>query len=215
MTIESTAGFELALELSVKAVGPFTRRLMEVSAGDWLGVRGPFGNSFTPVDDAVLVGGGIGVAPLRFLTRRLVEAGLRYRLVYGVRTRAELIFDAELSDKAEIWSDDGSIGRRGLVTKGLTELIGQRPPAVIYGSGPEPMLLKIRELAREHGIPVQLSFERYMKCGMGICGHCCLDGSGLRLCVDGPILTEAELTQVTDLGLPHRTMSGARPRPVG
>ncbi len=71
------------LELSVKAVGSFTHRLMAVRVGDWLGIRGPLGRAFRLEDDSVLVGGGIGFAPLRFLARRLRDAGLRHRAVRG------------------------------------------------------------------------------------------------------------------------------------
>jgi dihydroorotate dehydrogenase electron transfer subunit len=199
-----------SLELSVKAIGTFTRRLAAIAEGDWLGIRGPCGRGFTPVADSVLVGGGIGVAPLRLLAHTLAAKDLRHHLLFGVKSRADLIFPADYLTQAELWSDDGSLGARGLVTDGLRALLERERPQVIYGSGPEPMLLQVRQLARQHQIPVQLSFERTMKCGFGICGQCCLDGSGIRLCVDGPVLTEKELALVTELGLPHRRASGAR-----
>ena len=199
------------IELSVKAVGPFSTRLANAAVGDWVGVRGPYGHGFTLVADSVLVGGGIGIAPLRFLSRALAEEGLRHTLLFGVKSRGDLIFPADYVEATELWSDDGSIGARGLVTVGLKAFLERAAPRVIYGGGPEAMLLAVRELAQKHQIPIQLSFERYMKCGFGICGQCCLDGSGIRLCVDGPVLTEKELAEVTELGLPHRKASGARP----
>jgi dihydroorotate dehydrogenase electron transfer subunit len=203
------------LELSIKAVGRFTEEVMRLKVGDWVGVRGPCGHGFELVGDGVLVGGGIGIAPLRFLALRLRQHGLRHRLLFGVRGKQDLIFATDYAHDAELWSDDGSLGAHGLVTQGLTRLLATTPPAVIYGAGPEPMLLAVRQLAREHQIPVQLSFERYMKCGFGICGQCCMDGSGIRLCVEGPILTETQLAEITELGLPHRLASGARPSTVG
>jgi dihydroorotate dehydrogenase electron transfer subunit len=208
-SVSDAAGGEL--ELSIKAVGRFTEAVMKLRVGDWVGIRGPCGRGFEPMADGVLVGGGIGIAPLRFLARRLRERGLRHRLLFGVRNRQDLIFAADYARGVELWSDDGSLGAHGLVTEGLARMLETAPPAVIYGGGPEPMLLKVRQLARAHRIPIQLTFERYMKCGFGICGHCCMDGSGLRLCVEGPVLTEAQLAGVTELGQPHRLASGARP----
>ncbi|MBI5511864.1 MAG: dihydroorotate dehydrogenase electron transfer subunit [Deltaproteobacteria bacterium] len=198
------------VEISVKALGPFSRRLVEVRRHDWLGVRGPFGTGFTAAEHGLLVGGGIGVAPLRFLDRVLAAQGLSRRLLFGVKSAAELIFPAAYAGTAELWSDDGSLGERGLVTQGLERALAAAAPRVIYAAGPEPMLLAVLRLARAHQIPAQLSFERAMKCGFGICGQCCMDGAGLRVCVEGPVLTDLQLHQVTDLGLPRRGPSGRR-----
>ncbi len=199
-------------EFTIKAVGPFSRRLVEAGAGDRIGVRGPFGRGFVLRPGGVLVAGGIGVAPLRFLAHALEAAGLPFRFLVGVRCAADLVFAPELTGTALLCSDDGSVGERGTVTRALERALGRGRPTTIYGSGPEAMLVVVRELALRHGgIPVQLSFERTMKCGFGICGQCCMDGSGLRLCVEGPVLTEEQLAQVTDLGLPRRTSSGRRP----
>ncbi len=198
------------LELSVKAIGPFTQRLMAAKAGDWLGIRGPFGNRFSTQENALLVAGGIGWAPLRFLEQTLRALGLGSRVLLGVRTRQELIFPDELPLGTELASDDGSLGRLGLVTDLLQARLEHERPRVIYGAGPEPMLLAVRSIAKTFGVPVELTFERYMKCGFGICGQCCMDGSGLRLCVEGPVLGEAQLQEITELGLAHRTASGRR-----
>jgi dihydroorotate dehydrogenase electron transfer subunit len=72
------------------------------------------------------------------------------------------------------------------------------------------MLARILEIADERDIDVQLSFERYMKCGIGICGQCCLDGSGIRVCVEGPVLRREEIRETTEIGLPHRDATGTR-----
>ncbi len=204
---------EKNMEITVRAVGPFTRALQLCKEGDRVGLRGPFGNRFHPAPDALLVGGGIGLAPIRFLARRCRAQGIPFRLLAGVRTASDLIFPEEYSaDGATIVaSDDGSIGRKGIVTDFLPDLVKMGRISCIHSSGPEPMLLALRERALALGIPVQLSFERYMKCGIGICGQCCLDGSGIRLCVEGPVLSETQIAGVTEWGLPHRSASGRRP----
>lgn len=199
------------LEITVKAVGPFSRRVMDIEPGARVGLRGPFGRGFTLRPGGVLVGGGIGVAPLRYLAHALGASGLPFTFLVGVRQAADLVFAEELSATAGICSDDGSVGERGLVTAALRRMLERERPTTIYGSGPEAMLVAVHALALSHGgIPVQLAFERYMKCGFGICGQCCMDGSGLRLCVDGPVLDGEQLAQVRDLGQPHRTASGRR-----
>ncbi|NLI74997.1 MAG: dihydroorotate dehydrogenase electron transfer subunit [Candidatus Riflebacteria bacterium] len=202
-----------ALEITVKAVGPFTRRLLEARPGDRVGLRGPFGRGFSLTGGAVLVGGGIGNAPLRFLAQRLDEAGLPFSWLAGARQAADLPFEAYLQrdPRVRIFTDDGSAGTAGPVTVGLATALASGPAAVVCGAGPEPMLLALREAARRAGWRAELSFERYMKCGIGLCGQCCLDGSGLRLCVEGPVLDEAAMQGVTEWGLPHRGPSGRRP----
>jgi dihydroorotate dehydrogenase electron transfer subunit len=197
------------LELSVKAFGAFSQRLLAARTGDLLGVRGPFGRGFTLEDDSLLVAGGIGLAPVRFLAHRLEARGLTYQIVVGLRSRGDLVF-AHDYESAELMSEDGSVGGKGLITSRLEELLTERRPRVICGSGPERMLLAVRALADRFEVPFQLSFERYMKCGFGLCGQCCLDGTGARICCEGPVFTREGLAGVTDLGQPHRTASGKR-----
>jgi dihydroorotate dehydrogenase electron transfer subunit len=200
------------LELTVKAVGPFTRRLLEVQEGDRLGIRGPFGRGFSFVPDTLLIGGGMGIAPLRFLAERLRRAELPHTLLFGVRTAAELMFreTCENHPDAFLTAEDGSLQLSGRVSDHFEKILDHRVVRRLAAAGPEPMLLAVRELGRRFGLPVELSFERYMKCGIGLCGQCCMDGSGIRVCIEGPVLTEAELSQVTELGLPHRNAAGKR-----
>ncbi|MBN1944842.1 MAG: dihydroorotate dehydrogenase electron transfer subunit [Bradymonadales bacterium] len=203
---------EAGLEISVKAVGPFTRALMEVSVGDYLGIRGPFGKGFRLADRTLLVGGGIGVAPLRFLYREMGRLRLSAWLVVGVRTAADLIFPDYFRSLPDclIVSEDGSIGETGIVTDVIDRIIDQAGTTRLAAAGPEPMLVALRDLGERRGLKVELDLERYMKCGIGLCGLCCVDGSGVRLCVEGPVLSSAELRGVTDLGRPHRDATGRR-----
>lgn len=204
------------LELTVKAVGHFSRALMGCGEGTLLGLRGPYGHGFELLDNALLVGGGCGVAPLRFLHRRLVENNLNPTLLMAGRTRRDVLFiddlaaSAELDAAVQLCTDDGSGGRRGLVTEALDQVIEARRPAAVCAAGPEPMMVRVLEIARRHKKPIQLSIERYMKCGLGLCGSCCLDPEGLRVCVEGPVFDDAGLARIGELGQHHRDATGAR-----
>lgn len=202
-----------SLEITVKAVGPFTKELMNRRKGEYVGLRGPFGKGFALKDDTLLVGGGIGMAPLRFLARGLGESNRRFRLLFGVRTAADLPFQKYYRslEGCMIVSEDGSIGSKGLVTQFMDSIIEEGQIRHISAAGPERLLMAVRDLSESRHIPYELSFERYMKCGIGICGQCCMDGSGLRLCVDGPVLTAKKLAPITEIGHSHRTASGRRP----
>ncbi len=204
-----------SLEITIKSVGPFTRAMMDVGVGQRIGLRGPFGRGFRHTGPAVIVGGGCGVAPVRYLAQEMARTGLEFELLLGTRTASELMFRDEYR-RAGAWlvTEDGSLGTRGLVTDRLRELLAQGRHEHVFAAGPEGMLLAIRDLADQHLLDYQLSFERYMKCGIGICGHCCVDGTGIRMCSEGPVLSRGDLAGIEDLGLPHRDATGARNRPT-
>jgi dihydroorotate dehydrogenase electron transfer subunit len=178
------------LAVTVAAVGPFTRALHGRAVGDHVWVRGPFGRGFQLTGAAhVLVGGGYGVAPMLFLARTAADLGHRVRAVIGARTAADLLlverFQAVGAELA-VTTEDGSAGQRGLVTDALRPMLAADPPATLYACGPHGMLAALQRLAREHALPAQLSWEAYMRCGIGICGSC--EHEGLLLCADGPVL---------------------------
>jgi len=200
------------MEISIKAYGTFSKAMMDILPGAYLGVRGPFGNGFSLHDNALLIGGGIGIAPLRLLARELNHAGMRFASLLGAITAHEIIFAADFKRSAPAYftTDDGTFGVKGRVTSILREVIEKEKIGYIYAAGPEIMFVKVKELIEPLGIPYEFCMERYMKCGIGICGQCCLDGSGIRLCVEGPVLDNEDLQQITELGLPHRDASGLR-----
>ncbi len=201
------------LEISVKAYGPFSSAMMRLKEGDRVGLRGPFGHGFGLQNNALLVGGGIGIAPLRLLAQVLAAKGYRFVALLGAATRHELIFAdffKEQSDGCYFTTDDGSFGNRGLVTDELLAIIEKEKIEHVYAAGPEVMFVKLKELLDALSISYEFTLERYMKCGIGICGQCVLDGSGARVCVEGPVFDREALQEVTDLGLPHRDASGKR-----
>lgn len=207
------------LSLTVARVGPFSVALHNCRAGDYVGWRGPFGRPFQLHLDkaAIFVGGGYGSAPLYFLSTRALLAGIpedRITVALGARRQDQLVYVDRfraLGLEPLIATDDGSIGYKGYVTDAITHhLEPQRfdQAAVIYACGPEAMLVAVFHIARKTGLGAQLSVERYMKCGFGICGQCAMDG--LLVCMDGPVLTLDQLDGVQDFGRYQRSTTGRR-----
>ncbi len=187
--------------LMVTAVGPFTNLLHAMGPGDPLWIRGPFGTSFRLPGSglrAAFVGGGYGVAPLLWLAqtwRRRLEGAT---VIIGAGTAADLLYvDRFNALQKEAMSpgvplevltctEDGSAGSTGLVTDLLSDSLRAGETDLLCACGPHGMLAAIDSLGDEHNIPRQLSWEAYMRCAIGICGSCELNGSVL--CLDGPVL---------------------------
>ena len=205
------------LTVTVARVGPFSTTLHQRKVGDQIGWRGPYGRGFTLDEQrpALLVSGGCGVGPICFLATLAVSRGIPTTVALGARSADDLVLEEQLSalDVAlEVATDDGSKGHHGFVTTLASDILNRtrrkkRKPAV-YACGPEPMLVALHRLCRDQGIPGQLSLERYMKCGFGICGQCALDG--LLVCHDGPVFDVTQLDGLRDFGEAHRTATGRR-----
>lgn len=178
---------------TIAAVGPFSRAIHALAPGDHLWLRGPFGRPFKlEGGDALLVGGGYGVAPMLLLAGRALASGHRVRVAIGARDAGELLLAQAFRDlgiEPILTTDDGSAGRRGRVTEALAPLLREDPPDTLYACGPHGMLAALAGIARDRGLRAQLSWEAYMRCGIGICGSCEQDGR--LLCADGPVLREA------------------------
>jgi dihydroorotate dehydrogenase electron transfer subunit len=180
-------------------VGPGTRRLCELCAGDELWALGPLGQGFTapsPGRRSILLGGGVGIAPLAILQDSLVGT---VTVLLGFRDRAHAQ-GAALLDGARVASDDGSVGHHGLVTDLLAAEIERDPEAVVYACGPPAMLEAVRAICADSEIPAQLALEAGMACGFGACFGCVVPTRGgyLRVCVDGPVVDAAELERVEE-----------------
>jgi dihydroorotate dehydrogenase electron transfer subunit len=202
------------LTLTIARVGPFSTALHQRKVGDRLGWRGPYGRGFRLQEDrpALLVGGGYGAVPLYFLATHAVERSIPTTVALGAHSADELVcverFRA-LGVGIHLATDDGSAGHHGFVTDLASQLTHEATcQPVIYACGPEPMLVALHSLCRERDIPGQLSLERYMKCGFGICGQCALDG--LLVCLDGPVFDAEQLDGVRDFGHAHRSAAGRR-----
>jgi NAD(P)H-flavin reductase len=185
------------LEFMLEDVGPGTRRLAELRAGDGLWLLGPLGRPFTPPRDGhrpVLVGGGVGTAPLVILRD---ELGPDATVLLGFRDAAHAA-GAGLLEDAAVATDDGSVGHHGLVTALLAAELAAGGPVEVFACGPPAMLEAVRALCADHDVPAQLALESGMACGYGACFGCVVptrDGY-VRLCVDGPVLDAATLEHV-------------------
>jgi NAD(P)H-flavin reductase len=177
------------LDFLLEDVGPGTNRLCELSEGDGLYLLGPLGNGFAPPRDGrrpILVGGGVGIAPLAIFSDELATA----TTLLGFRD-AHHAEGATLIPGAQVATDDGSVGHHGLVTD-LLDLAGH---IEVYGCGPPPMLDALAALCNDAGVPAQLALESGMACGFGACFGCVVPTKHgyVRLCVDGPVLEAAAL----------------------
>ena len=190
------------VSVAVKKVGDATRHLHELQMGDLVGVRGPFGNSFTESRGRVLlVGGGTGTAPLLFLAKRLAAKADKLSFIIGAQTRAELVYLHDLnlvcSEESVIsTTDDGSFGIKCLATEPLEDLLKKQSFNMVYTCGPEQMMRKVFNIAEKRRIPMEASLERLMRCGIGLCGSCVI--GKYRVCRDGPVFNLSQLSEVKD-----------------
>lgn len=214
-TLLDGAGDSVALDIGYLVVGRVTALMTRLRAGDRVVLWGPLGNGFRPAegeDRIWMVAGGIGQTPFVALAReslglrqygqpgRSVKVAREATLVYGVRTRDLLagVDDFErLGVDVHVSTDDGTAGRRGLVTDLLAARLsaGDRPDRIAC-CGPEPMMAAVARLAAKHAIPCELSLETPMACGVGACFSCVVrvrdrddpeDWDYRRVCVEGPV----------------------------
>ncbi|MEX2448525.1 MAG: hypothetical protein WD404_07260 [Solirubrobacterales bacterium] len=186
-----------------EAVGPGTDRLCELAPGENVWVNGPLGNGFSPprelVPDAagaILVGGGIGVAPLALLRRRFAASNVPTRVLLGFRDEAHSggLDDLFACCEVGLASDDGHVGQRGYVTELLAAMLAgdDAESAAVYACGPPPMLDAVAALCAGREVACELAMESPMACGYGACYGCAVPKPGgegyLRLCVDGPVI---------------------------
>ncbi|RLI18373.1 dihydroorotate dehydrogenase electron transfer subunit [Candidatus Bathyarchaeota archaeon] len=211
----STIGGESSI--TVKAVGPTSRRLTSLGEGDLIMIRGPFGRGFTLIGEKpLLVAGGIGVAPLKPLLERMLTRGLKPTLILGAGTRDRLIFLRRfrelLGDRLHIATDDGSLGYRGLASEYAENLLEEHNFDIIYACGPEGMMAAVYRAAERFGLPIQVSLERYMKCAVGLCGSCAI--GPYRVCRDGPVFDGNMLRRVLDEFGHRRLDPSGKPIPL-
>lgn len=187
-----------------KVVGEGTRLLSKVRTKDSLNVMGPLGRGFTlPKEESnvLLVGGGVGIAPLVYLARVLVERRCQVRVLHGTQTREQLAAFLKLRQLGVQFMPatvDGSAGYKGLVTELLFKKIDPAWVDCIYTCGPEPMMARTADYARQYGIVGQASLEEHMACGVGACLGCARklktdDYGYAKICKDGPVFDLDEL----------------------
>ena len=204
------------LDFLVTEVGPGTERLAALEAGEGLWITGPLGRPFSAPRElnpetagAILVGGGIGVAPLAIWRRVLADAGTPARVLLGFRDRPHSggldLFDCS---EVRLASEDGHAGHRGYVTDLLAVLLegDDAATAVVYACGPPGMLEVVREMCVARRVACELAMEAPMACGFGACMGCAVplaEGGYMRLCVDGPVVEAARIETALVPGSGH------------
>jgi len=222
--VEVTSQADVRIEILYCVLGPATLRMTTLVEGDRLSIIGPLGHGFSVPDGkklALLVAGGMGAPPLMHLIGFLHANFPRMRVVAfaGAKSVADLPFSVQSSDKngieatefagfgaeSHIATDDGSAGFRGFVTDCLRQWLKKDGPdageTIIYSCGPEQMLAETARLADEHNIDCQVSMERMMACGIGVCQSCAVEtkvqGRGETVyklcCKDGPVFDAKEV----------------------
>jgi dihydroorotate dehydrogenase electron transfer subunit len=174
---------------------------------------GPLGRPFTPPEQptgCVLVGGGYGSAPLLFLATELRARRCRVDFLIGAATAGRLLDAMEakrLGHSLTVTTDDGSAGRRGLVTDPLADLLARTRAGRVYACGPMPMLAAVSRVAAAAGVPCQVAVEEQMACGTGICFTCVVPVGEpgptrmARACTEGPVFDGAAVAWA-ELGHP-------------
>ncbi|HNV34330.1 MAG TPA: dihydroorotate dehydrogenase electron transfer subunit [Bacillota bacterium] len=188
-----------SLTLRFAVVGKGTSWLAERRNGDAVRMYGPLGHGFTTgAKDCVLIGGGTGLAPLFFLKEEIEREGGSALLLAGAKDRLCLMESDVLESGCVIATEDGSLGERGLVTGPLRRLTAGRRFDMAYACGPVPMLKAVKDACAQAGLPLEVSLETRMGCGVGACNGCTCDqavkdGAWLKVCKDGPVFRAEEV----------------------
>jgi dihydroorotate dehydrogenase electron transfer subunit len=198
---------------TVRRRGESSTAMYDLKVGQQIGVRGPYGNSFEIRDGRILlVGGGTGLVPLLRLAK-FAKPSNDVTILIGSTTKQEVFFEdlanrilSKNKHRVIVATEDGSYGQKGLVTDVLEKLVENEKFDAIYTCGPEIMMYKIVQLANAKKIFVQASLERMMKCGIGICGSCCMDE--VLVCRDGTIFDGEFLKNSKEFGHTHRSKAG-------
>ncbi len=189
-----------------QAIGRWTNALDKMKKGDKLGIRGPYGNSFSKKNNACVVAGGVGLSSLS----TLIDVLKNPLIIYGARSKEHLIYIKRYKNKNMIiTTDDGSYGRKGFTTDVLADVLKQNKRIkIVYTCGPEIMMKKVLEICDKHKIECEASLERYMKCSFGICGACMIDDK--IVCIDGPIFNSSQLNKLSEFGKYARIKTGRK-----
>lgn len=198
------------LDLLVAIVGRGSNALSTIKPGEHLNLIGLLGNTFAfndKVEEAIIIAGGIGIAPFLLFLQDISQREIKTTVFYGAKTAKQLCCLEDLQGLASqvyICTEDGSAGERGLVTQAAQRYLSaaaNTPGRALYTCGPTPMLKRVRDLSLEYGVSAQVSVENLMACGFGACVGCpvelqhpTLDGQKYLLaCKDGPVFPLQEI----------------------
>jgi len=191
--------------ITVKAIGEATNKIHELKTGDRMRIRGPYGNGFDlSRGELLIIGGGVGTAAVM---PAIVQTGAD--AIIAARSSRDVIMDdlaKRYSKNLQIATDDGSRGFHGNAVQMMKEMVSRKHYDCVLACGPEVMLYFTYKACEELGLKCQLSMERYMKCGAGICGCCVMDD--MRVCKDGPVFDETQIPKLTEFWTSKRDPSG-------
>lgn len=204
--------------VTIRKSGIGSTALFERKKDDLLGLRGPYGNEFVLKKNykkILIIGGGTGLVPLLRLASFASKKKIIITCVFGARTKKEVFFEKIArklmehgKSSVKICTDDGSYGLKGTTVSVMNNMMRDNTFDCVYTCGPELMMKGVVDLANKNSIPVQASLERYMKCGIGICGSCCLDSS--LVCQDGTVFNGKQLSKILDFGISYRDKDGQK-----
>ena len=191
--------------ITSQVVGKFTKSLDSLKKGDKVGIRGPYGNSFSIKGNACVVGGGVGMASVSTLIDKLKSPVI----INGARSKEHLIY-LKRYKKMLIATDDGSFGKKGFTTNILEEQLKNKNNKIkiVYTCGPEIMMRKVLDICNKYRVDCEASVERYMACGFGICGKCMVNDR--IVCIDGPVFSSKQLKEMPEFGSFARAKSGKK-----
>lgn len=195
--------------------GETSKKMINTAVGDYFGLTGPLGSNFklNNYEKFLIIGGGIGIAPLLYLSNYIIKKRKKADILFGGKDKNILEFTKNIKKTnnltINIYSEDGSIGDKGLVTKDLDTFINKKKYDSACICGPEIMMNIVIDKIKAKIKNIQVCMERYMKCGLGICGTCSLDYTGDRVCVEGPVFQYNEsLINCKEFGNYHRNCNG-------
>jgi dihydroorotate dehydrogenase electron transfer subunit len=206
--VHKRGGWAPTIEIVFDVRGPGSAYLSELRGHDVVDLVGPLGRGFSLPGrraNCLLVGGGIGAAPLFFLADELRTAGHRVDFILGAREARMLLNPIDvrrLASMYRITTEDGSQGEQGRVTDVLAEAMQRAKTEVVYTCGPHPMLAAVSHACVEQGVPVQVAVEELMACGYGVCMTCVMPVASARQnnevhyarsCIDGPVFNGARV----------------------
>lgn len=198
------------------AVGEATKELFKLQVGDKVGVRGPYGTHYgwEKGDTLALVAGGYGAAPMYFVANEAVKDDCNIHFILGARSENLLLYVDRIeklpNTTLHVATDDGSKGEKGYNTVLLENLLENEKVDRVFACGPEIMENRVKQICDEKSVAGWISVERFMKCGFGVCGHCCMDDTGDRVCKEGPVMSTELLSKIPEFGKYHRDKVGRK-----
>jgi len=195
------------LSIIYKIFGEGSKMLSEFSKGSSIDLLGPLGNSYKETEGTIpiLIGGGVGLAPIVWFNKVLQTNGVEHKIVIGARSAEEHFLSHDPERNIYITTDDGSAGEHGTVMPTVKKICDEAENPKLFACGPEPMMKAVHLFVKEFDFPCELSVESYMGCATGICQGCVIEraSNGVKehsyheryslVCIDGPVYRAKEI----------------------